>query len=132
VRPGSPVRPYNLDRNPDESAKWDILLVTFAAHKISRLTDGLVRALNRVSRPVEIAKSNLTARAVLGVLFPDKDLAFIIRHARLLEHGTSRDYALDGISPSVRVTSEPGTSRLGRAGDPGTGRRSGFIGLFGS
>jgi hypothetical protein len=30
-----------------ESAKRDILLVTFAAHKISRLTDGLVRALNR-------------------------------------------------------------------------------------
>jgi cardiolipin synthase A/B len=29
------------------SAKRDILLVTFAAHKISRLTDGLVRALNR-------------------------------------------------------------------------------------
>lgn len=29
------------------SAKQEILLVTFAAHKISRLTDGLVRALNR-------------------------------------------------------------------------------------
>jgi phosphatidylserine/phosphatidylglycerophosphate/cardiolipin synthase-like enzyme len=30
-----------------DSAKREILLVTFAAHKISRLTDGLVRALNR-------------------------------------------------------------------------------------
>ena len=29
------------------SAKREILLVTFAAHKISRLTDGLVKALNR-------------------------------------------------------------------------------------
>jgi phosphatidylserine/phosphatidylglycerophosphate/cardiolipin synthase-like enzyme len=29
------------------SAKRDILLITFAAHKISRLTDGLVNALNR-------------------------------------------------------------------------------------
>jgi cardiolipin synthase len=30
-----------------DSAKRDILLVTFAAHKISRLTDGLVKALGR-------------------------------------------------------------------------------------
>ena len=30
-----------------DAAKRDILLVTFAAHKISRLTDGLVKALNR-------------------------------------------------------------------------------------
>jgi len=29
------------------SAKHEILLITFAAHKISRLTDGLVKALNR-------------------------------------------------------------------------------------
>lgn len=48
--PGSQIPARRIDQvlyDLIDSAKREILLVTFAAHKISRLTDGLVKALNR-------------------------------------------------------------------------------------
>ncbi|MGA3091818.1 MAG: DISARM system phospholipase D-like protein DrmC [Terriglobales bacterium] len=58
-----------------DCAKRDILLVTFAAHKISRLTDGLVRALNRSVHVKLILEFEETSQGQLSMdalsAFPD-------------------------------------------------------------
>jgi|SRR5271166_1650928 len=65
------------------SAKRDILLVTFAAHKISRLTDGLVKALNRGVHVKLILEFEETSQGQLSMdalnAFPE----VICRHAQI-------------------------------------------------
>jgi cardiolipin synthase len=50
-----------------DSAKREILLVTFAAHKISRLTDGLVKALSRGVRVRLILEFEETSQGQLSM-----------------------------------------------------------------